>query len=202
LRTRRARALAIVGLVITGSLTAAVVNSPAARADATVHTLVLASMAYAPYQGSESGGIAANVGFTISCYVTGDSVTGPYGSENVWDLISGGNPGYVSVGLFVPDADVWTGSNSPVVPRCSTALGKTINIGNNPVNLRLGAGTGSVVDTLPVGEELELKCYTTSTTPATGPYGTEYIWDQLPNGWWVPDAQVYTGSNSAVVPHC
>jgi uncharacterized protein YraI len=123
-RSHRARASTAVVLLTLGAFSASLLGATAASADATVHTLVQSPEAYGPYLSSQSGGVAANVYFTISCYVTGDTVTGPYGSENVWDLVSSGPSGYVSTGGFVPDADVYTDSDSPVVPHCSTALGK------------------------------------------------------------------------------
>jgi hypothetical protein len=151
---------------------------------------------------SESGGeIPKGASFNISCYMTGDTVSGPYGPENVWDVTLG-SPYDYAVG-FVPDADVYTGSNSPVVPRCSAAIGTVI--GENPVNVSNSPGNGLTYDTLRVGENVAIRCYTTSATSVSGPYGSENIWDQLAD-WageaWVPDALIYTGSNSAVVPHC
>jgi hypothetical protein len=56
-----------------------------------------------------------------------------------------------------------------------------------------------VLDTLRLGEQIEIKCYTTGTR-VSGPYGSENIWDQLTANWegpmFVPDALIYTGSNS------
>ena len=209
-RSRRAQALATIGLIIIGSLSAAVLNTPDALADPTAHTLQSTPESWAPYTSSTSNNLPANTNITISCYLTGDTVTGQYGSENVWDLLSGGSPigtsgGDVETGTFVPDADVYTGSNSPVVPRCSTALGTTI--GGNQVPIYTGPGTNnSYVGPVNSGEKLEIKCYSTGTT-MSGPYGSENIWDLITVSdfapqMWVPDALVYTGSNSAVVPHC
>jgi uncharacterized protein YraI len=111
----------------------------------------------------------------------------------------------VETGLFVPDADVYTGSNSPVVPRCSTEPGQTI--GGNQVPIYAGPGTNySYVGPMSSGIKLEIECYSTGTT-TSGPYGSENIWDLITVSafapqMWIPDALVYTGSNSAVVPHC
>jgi uncharacterized protein YraI len=196
---------------VVGALGATTLDTPAALADPTVHTLVEGTPeAWAPYVSSTSNNLHRNTYITISCYLTGDTVTGPYGSENVWDLVSGGSPaggsgGDVETGTFVPDADIYTGSNSPVVPRCSTALGQTI--GGNQVPLYSGPGTNyTYLGPASSGQLLEIKCYSTGT-PVSGPYGTENIWDLITVTWfapavWVPDALVYTGSNSAVVPHC
>jgi uncharacterized protein YraI len=223
-RSRRAQALAIVGVIIIGSLSAAVLNTPAASAapavaaivhpdiDPNVHTLVAgAPEAWAPYLSNPSGHLTDNdFNITISCYLTGDSVTGPYGAENVWDEVSGGEVSGgtgLQVGTFVPDADLYTGSNSPIVPPCSTAPGQTI--GGNPVPVYNGPGTNNTfLSNVASGTKLELRCYSTGTS-VSGPYGSENIWDLITVAYfglgaqsWVPDALVYTGSNSAVVPHC
>jgi uncharacterized protein YraI len=177
-----------------------------------VHTLVAhAPEAWAPYLASPSGHLTySDFNITISCYLTGDTATGPYGSENVWDEVSGGEVSGgtgLQVGTFVPDADLYTGSNSPIVPPCSTALGQTI--GGNPVPAYNGPGTNNtLISNVASGTKLELRCFTTGTT-VSGPYGSENIWDLITVAYfglgdqtWVPDALVYTGSNSAVVPHC
>jgi surface antigen len=52
----------------------------------------------------------------IDCQTTGDSVTGPYGSTNVWDHL----PDY---GGYVTDAYVETGSNGYVAPQCGSSGG-------------------------------------------------------------------------------
>jgi hypothetical protein len=41
---------------------------------------------WAPYLSSTSGAYTlAGAQLDIHCYLTGDSVTGPYGTENIWD---------------------------------------------------------------------------------------------------------------------
>jgi hypothetical protein len=208
LRARRARVLAAASLIVIGSVSAAVLDSPAARADPTVHTIVQgAPQAWAPYLSGTSTAtdLPINANLTISCYVTGDSVTGPYGAENVWDLVSGGSASQTLAGTFIPDADVYTGSNSPVVPRCTTALGTTLDVSSN-IPIWTGPGTGTYLGLIGGGEKLEFKCYSSGTS-VTGPYGSETTWDLLTITYlasqvWAPDADIYTGSNSPVVPHC
>ncbi|MFJ8022272.1 SH3 domain-containing protein [Streptomyces sp. NPDC096311] len=48
---------------------------------------------------------------SISCQRPGDSVSGPYGTTNIWDNIANGE--------YVSDAYVKTGSDGYVAPRCS-----------------------------------------------------------------------------------
>ncbi|MBQ0891270.1 SH3 domain-containing protein [Streptomyces sp. RM72] len=47
---------------------------------------------------------------TINCQRTGERVSGPYGTSNIWDNIGGGQ--------YVSDAYVRTGSDGYVAPRC------------------------------------------------------------------------------------
>lgn len=47
---------------------------------------------------------------TISCQTTGTSVTGTYGTSNIWDKIGAGR--------YVPDAYIFTGSDGRVAPAC------------------------------------------------------------------------------------
>lgn len=47
---------------------------------------------------------------TISCQTTGTSVTGTYGTSNIWDKIGAGK--------YVPDAYIFTGSDGRVAPSC------------------------------------------------------------------------------------
>ena len=51
----------------------------------------------------------------LKCYSSGTNVTGPYGSETTWDLLT---ITYLASQVWAPDADIYTGSNTPVVPHC------------------------------------------------------------------------------------
>jgi hypothetical protein len=68
-----------------------------------------------PYWNNSSfvGSIDVDTEITISCHLPGDTVTGPYESENGWDMVSGSPDVQVDTGTFVPDAYIYTGSNSP-----------------------------------------------------------------------------------------
>lgn len=56
-------------------------------------------------------GLAANYAkVTIECYVEGDTVTGTFGTGNIWDRIG---PGH-----YVSDTYLKTGSDDPVAPHC------------------------------------------------------------------------------------
>lgn len=208
-RLRGLRALGTAALLVAGALGTGVLGATAAHADATATMYGYdVPEALAPYRSSTVDTVPAGLGlaFDITCYVTGESVSGGYGASNIWDMVRSVGP-YGDNGAFIPDALVYTGSNSPVVPHCSSALGHII--GNNPVVVHSGpfSGSPSVGDSLNVGEYVEIACYGIGQA-VTGPYGTEAIWDKLTegpvnsSGEWIPDALVYTGSNSAVVPPC
>lgn len=50
----------------------------------------------------------------IACYVGGQSIAGPYGTETIWDLSTDGYYYY----YYYSDAWLWTDSNGAVVPYC------------------------------------------------------------------------------------
>jgi hypothetical protein len=53
---------------------------------------------------------AMNSALSIVCYVNGQSIAGPYGTTNIWDLSDDG--------YYYTDAWLYTGSNGAVVPHC------------------------------------------------------------------------------------
>ena len=61
---------------------------------------------------SAVGTVADGATVTIHCQTTGTSVTGTYGTSNIWDRIG--------TGRFISDAYVYTGYDGyiPSVPRC------------------------------------------------------------------------------------
>ncbi|MEU7556074.1 SH3 domain-containing protein [Streptomyces sp. NPDC044571] len=70
------------------------------------------------------------------------------------------------------------------------------------LNVRSGPGTNySVIDTLPYGATVTIRCQCDGTT-VSGPYGTSDIWDCIGNGRFVSDAYVKTGSDGYVATRC
>jgi uncharacterized protein YraI len=61
---------------------------------------------------NEIGKLAPGTVVSFGCYEQGAAETGPYGTETIWDHLDSGG--------FVSDAWIYTGSNSTVVPECST----------------------------------------------------------------------------------
>ncbi|MER6911034.1 peptidase [Streptomyces sp. NPDC000594] len=55
--------------------------------------------------------LAYNARVPINCQKTGERVSGPYGTTNIWDCIGSGE--------FISDAYVQTGSDGYVAIRCS-----------------------------------------------------------------------------------
>ncbi|ALN63368.1 bacterial SH3 domain protein [Lysobacter antibioticus] len=56
------------------------------------------------------GSLADGTAVTIQCQTTGTSVTGTYGTSNIWNRIGSGR--------FIPDAYTYTGSDGRVAPPC------------------------------------------------------------------------------------
>ena len=136
----------------------------------------------------------ANSAIWIVCYMYGQSIAGPYGTESVWDL---GDDGY-----YYSDAWIWTGSNSPVVPQCSL---RTVTVDSHATGGDSGhTGPGNAYAAGPThaaGTPIQIACYVNGQS-ITGPYGTETIWDLGTDGYYYSDAWLWTGSNGAVVPAC
>lgn len=59
---------------------------------------------------SSVGTVANGATVTIQCYSRGTTVTGTYGTSNIWNRIGSGR--------FVADVYVYTGSDGPVAPAC------------------------------------------------------------------------------------
>lgn len=112
MRKRRIAATTIACLVVVLSLSAIVVPV----ADAATGTVITSGENLNVRSGpGESYSLISKLApgtiVSFNCYELGDSETGPYGTENIWDRLDSGG--------FVTDAWVYTGSNSATVPACS-----------------------------------------------------------------------------------
>ena len=136
----------------------------------------------------------ANSALWIVCHVSGQSISGPYGTETTWDL---GDDGY-----YYSDAWIWTGSNSAVVPACSL---KNVMVASQATGGDSGhtgpSDAYAAGPTRPAGTGVQIACYVDGQS-ITGPYGTETIWDLSTDGYYYADAWIWTDSNGEVVPHC
>ncbi|KWW98426.1 CHAP domain-containing protein [Carbonactinospora thermoautotrophica] len=82
------------------------------------------------------------------------------------------------------------------------AKGQVDGPSSSGAQARRGPGTVyKVAKRLPEGRGVNIVC-TTSSQPVRGTYGTSTIWNRLDNGRWVPDANVYTGTNERTRPEC
>jgi hypothetical protein len=130
----------------------------------------------------------------IVCYVNGQSIAGPYGTEVTWDLSDDG--------WYYSDAWLYTGTNGPAVPPCSL---KTVSIASQATGGVTGhTGPGNQYAAGPnhaKSTPIQIACYVTGQS-ITGPYDTTAIWDLAVGGYWYTDAWLYTGTNGAAVPHC
>ncbi len=137
---------------------------------------------------------AVNSPLWIVCYVTGQTISGPYGSTSIWDLSDDG--------FYYTDAWLYTGSNGAVVPPCAL---RTVTIDSHATG-GVSGHTGpdnayATGPTRPMNSSVTIACYVDGQ-PITGPYGTTTIWDLADDGYFYTDAWLYTGSNGAVVRHC
>lgn len=137
---------------------------------------------------------AKDASIWIVCYVSGQSITGPYGTTTMWDLSDDG--------YYYTDAWIYTGSNSPVVPRCARRAATVDKHATGGVSGHTGPGNAyKAGPTRPTGTTVTLMCYVSGQS-ITGPYGASKMWDLATDGYYYTDAWIYTGSNSAVVPRC
>ena len=108
--------LAVLGAGAALSLVTVFVGS-ASAATGTVHTSSGASVNVrsGPHTSSSIVGTKANgATVTISCQTHGDTVTGKYGTSNVWDKVGTG---------YISDTYVYTGSDGMVAPLCGSSTG-------------------------------------------------------------------------------
>lgn len=90
------------------------VAAQAEAATGTVHTAGAGlTIRSGPHTGSTAIGSYANgTSITITCQTYGDTVTGRYGTSNIWDHTAKG---------YVSDTYVYTGSDGFVAPTCGSA---------------------------------------------------------------------------------
>lgn len=72
--------------------------------------------------------IPANTTVTVLCVGYGPAVTGPYGTETIWDRVT-----YNGITGYVADAWVLTGSAQPVAARCPSREDLAIAWGNSKI---------------------------------------------------------------------
>ena len=137
---------------------------------------------------------AAGSPIYIVCYVNGQSIAGPYGTETAWDL---GDDGY-----YYSDAWLWTDSNGPVVPACDLKTVTVVSQATGGDSGRTGPSNAySAGPARAAGSGVQIACYVSGQSIA-GPYGTESVWDLSTDGYYYSDAWLWTDSNGPVVPEC
>ncbi|GIG61698.1 hypothetical protein Lfu02_60700 [Longispora fulva] len=104
--------LGIVGAVLTAVVT--LTAGTAFAASGTVHTDsgVAVTVRSGPHVSSSAvGSVASGASVNITCQTYGDTVTGKYGTSNIWDKISTG---------YITDTYVYTGSDDLIAPLCGS----------------------------------------------------------------------------------
>ena len=147
--------------------------------------------------------IPANTGISIRCFVAGEIISGPYGSEDIWDALDSGG--------FVPDALIFTDSNGAVVPACPS---DQFGVGQYPVAWTGGGGvqpmsgtsvsSGTDGSVLPDGLVVTVTCETSGQTLTDSANFTSGLWDQLTSGAYIPNVYIDTQVNGATpgLPAC
>jgi uncharacterized protein YraI len=106
---RAAGAVAVAAVVVLAGAT------PAMAASGTVHTDSGAAVTVrsAPSTGGGSvGTVASGAAITIDCQANGSTVTGKYGTSDIWDHVP-------AKGGYVSDTYVYTGSDGRIAPNCA-----------------------------------------------------------------------------------
>ncbi|MBV1856210.1 hypothetical protein [Catellatospora tritici] len=112
----------VVGVAVTAAI--GLMAGTALAATGTVHTDsgVSINVRSGPHTDSTIvGSVADGASITITCQTYGDTVTGKYGTSNIWDKISTG---------YVTDTYVYTGSDDLVAPLCGSGASCSGSYGN------------------------------------------------------------------------
>jgi hypothetical protein len=135
-----------------------------------------------------------NTALWIVCYVTGQSITGPYDTTTMWDLSDDG--------YYYTDAWLYTGTNGAAVPKCALRTVTVDKHATGGVSGHKGPGNNYAAGpTHGVNSAVTIACYVTGQS-ITGPYDATTMWDLSNDGYYYTDAWLYTGTNGAAVPHC
>lgn len=177
--------------------------APSARASTWVTTTTVTVRSGPGDSNTALSTLAAGTAVDFYCFVAGEKVTGSYGTEDIWDALDGGG--------YVPDALVYTGSNTPVVSACPSAQFGTGTYpvawtGGSGVQARTGTSTGDggVGGILPDGQLATVTCETSGETLTDSAGYTSSLWDELQGGGYVPNAYLDTEVNGPTpgLPAC
>ena len=134
---RLALVLAAAALMITGF--GGTMSAAWASASGTVNTAGASlTVRSGPHVGSTAvGSLADGASITIDCQTYGDTVTGTYGTSNIWDHVP-------AKGGYVSDTYVYTGSDTLVAPLCGGTPTQSCSGSGpgQPANLRRGGHLG------------------------------------------------------------
>jgi hypothetical protein len=197
----RLGAFVAVPLLLSGLVVATTATAVQA---ATGRTLAAVTVRSGPGNANAAlGTIGSGVTVSFHCYVNGERIGGPYGSEDIWNALDSGG--------FVPDALVFTGSNGAVVSRCA---GDIFGVGKYPVAWTGGSGfvprsaprlsAAGVGKALHDGLLVSVACETTGDTVTDTAGYTLSIWDRLSSGGYIPNVYLVTQINGFTpgVPRC
>ena len=136
----------------------------------------------------------ANSPLWIVCYVSGQSIHGPYDTTTIWDVADDG--------YYYTDAWLYTGTNGPAVSPCAL---KTVTVASQATGGVSGhkgpANSYAAGPTHAANTPITIVCHVSGQS-IQGPYDTTTIWDLADDGYYYTDAWLYTGTNGPAVPAC
>jgi uncharacterized protein YraI len=104
--------------------------TPALAATGTVHTdsgVAVTVRSTPSTSGTPVGSVADGTSVTIDCQATGDTVTGKYGTSDIWDHVP-------ATGGYVSDTYVYTGTDGRVAPDCAGTTVSCSTLGTGDKN--------------------------------------------------------------------
>jgi hypothetical protein len=189
------RLITLVVLTLLVSAAGLVDSSAAGAASPTGRTLAALAVRGGPGGSNASvGSIGSGVSVAFHCFVAGERVAGPYGSEDIWDALDSGG--------FVPDALIYTGSNSAVVGACPSAQ---FGVGRYPIAWTGGGGftpragphtaAAAAGGNLPDGLLVSITCETTGDMVTDAAGFSSNLWDRTDGGTYMPNVYLDTQVN-------
>ncbi|HEV7979308.1 hypothetical protein [Amycolatopsis sp.] len=122
--TRTLGTLAAAAAIVLAGATPALAATGTVNTDSGIAVTVRSSPSTSA---SAVGTIASGTAVTIDCQATGTTVTGKYGTSDVWDHVP-------SAGGYVSDTYVYTGSDGRVAPDCAGSTVACSTAGTNNPN--------------------------------------------------------------------
>ncbi len=129
--------------------------------------------------GTQVGTLADGQAITLTCFTTGQSITGTFGTTTRWDKLSTGgyvSQAFVSVSGTLPDCNVTPPPATTGNALVDVAAGNTLTIRST------AAASGSAVGTFADNQRITVSCQTPGSS-VSGTFGTTSAWYKVSNGY-------------------